>query len=64
MLNANHLMMEYIEGCTTDYFVGIYSPMLNADGTPREEFFIEDGLHLSRKGYKVWSAALKPYLLK
>lgn len=64
MLKANLLIKEYLDGSTKDYFVDIYSPMLNSDGTPREKLFIEDGLHLSKKGYKVWSAALKPYLLK
>jgi lysophospholipase L1-like esterase len=38
--------------------------MIDTHGTPREELFVEDGLHLSEKGYRVWSDALKPYLLK
>jgi hypothetical protein len=32
--------------------------MLNADGTPRSEFYTGDGLHLNAAGYAVWRQAL------
>jgi len=38
--------------------------MIDTNGTPREELFVEDGLHLSEKGYRVCSDALMPYLSK
>ncbi|MGY5355811.1 GDSL-type esterase/lipase family protein [Wenyingzhuangia sp. IMCC45467] len=36
------------------YFIDIYDAMLNASGKPNQDYFIEDGLHLNKKGYKVW----------
>jgi lysophospholipase L1-like esterase len=43
-------------------FVDTWAPMLGADGLPRKELFVKDGLHLSAEGYKVWAAALKKHV--
>ena len=36
---------------------------LGADGEPRPELFIADGLHMSAEGYALWTTILKPVLL-
>jgi lysophospholipase L1-like esterase len=36
--------------------------MLGADGKPRPELFVKDGLHLSREGYDVWNKLIRPVL--
>lgn len=36
------------------HWIDIYNAMLNADGCPNAEYYLSDGLHLSRKGYLVW----------
>ena len=38
--------------------------MLDAQGKPRLEIFRKDGLHLNEKGYAMWTAIVKPKLLK
>jgi lysophospholipase L1-like esterase len=43
-------------------FVDIDAPMLGADGKPRAELFIADGLHLSDAGYRLWSDLVRPHL--
>lgn len=51
--------------CQTDArltFLDVDKPMLGNDGRPRGELFIADGLHLSPKGYKLWTSLLKPHL--
>lgn len=40
-------------------YVDIVPGMLGADGQPRPELFVKDGLHLSAAGYAVWKEALK-----
>lgn len=45
-------------------FVDVETPMLGPDGTPREELFIADGLHLSESGYTLWRDLLQPYLME
>ncbi|MCA9075644.1 MAG: hypothetical protein KDA93_11470 [Planctomycetaceae bacterium] len=44
-------------------FVDIDTPMIGDDGEPRQELFIEDGLHLSEEGYRLWSKLVMPHLV-
>ena len=37
--------------------------MLNRKGYPDNAFFVSDSLHLSEKGYDLWSKILKPILI-
>ena len=51
--------------CETDErleFIDIDGPMLGPDGKPRQELFVEDGLHLSPLGYAIWAQVIKPHL--
>ena len=43
-------------------FVDIAPGMLGADGKPRPDLFLGDGLHMNAKGYEVWRTVLLPYL--
>jgi lysophospholipase L1-like esterase len=51
--------------CETDSrctFVDTATPLLDADGRTRPEFFVEDQLHLSPAGYAIWKESLAPQL--
>jgi len=59
---ANALIRDH---CRTDDrpdYVDVDGPMLGWDEKPRQEFFVEDGLHLTPKGYAVWAALVRPFL--
>lgn len=43
-------------------FINMQSPMLGAEGKPREDLFVEDRLHLNAAGYALWSERLRPLL--
>lgn len=43
-------------------FIDVATPMLDANGRPRAELFLEDGLHMNRKGYELWRGIVAPYL--
>ena len=43
-------------------FVDVFTPMLDANGQPRAELFIEDRLHMNAAGYAIWRDAIAPYL--
>ncbi len=43
-------------------FIDIDAPMIGSDGRPRAELFVEDGLHLSAEGYKLWTSLVLPHL--
>ena len=43
-------------------FIDIRPVMLGADGRPKAELFLEDGLHLSVAGYVAWAGVFGPQL--
>jgi len=59
---TNALIREY---CDTDDrlgFIDVDGTMLGWDGKPRKDLFIEDGLHLSPKGYALWTVLVQPFV--
>jgi len=45
-------------------YVDVWTPMLNNDGTLMRDLFIEDGLHMNKKGYDIWGPVLAKYVGK
>lgn len=43
-------------------YVDPWPSMIGADGTPKPELFVEDGLHMTPAGYKAWTEMLRPHL--
>ena len=51
---ANNLVAAHCAVDARIAFLDISEPMLGADGKPRPELFVDDGLHLSEAGYAIW----------
>jgi lysophospholipase L1-like esterase len=62
MREANRLIAADCADSKKLAFVDIDKPMLGDDGTPRAELFLDDGLHMSEAGYKIWSDLVRPEL--
>lgn len=62
MKEANRLIENFLQQQKKAKFVNVYQLMLNADGKPMGDIFLDDQLHMNRKGYAIWQQALKPYL--
>jgi len=45
-------------------YIDIATPMLNEQGTPKEEIFQLDNLHMNQVGYAIWVDILKPILMR
>jgi lysophospholipase L1-like esterase len=43
-------------------FLDVDGAMLGFDEKPRKELFLDDGLHLSAKGYELWTTLIRPLL--
>ena len=59
---ANALVRQYCAAHPHLTFMDIVPPMLGADGTPRNELLLDDGLHMTPAGYKIWNDTLRPLL--
>jgi len=64
MVEANNLIRDFLKKKGKNVFVDVYNKMLKADGTPMEDLFIEDKLHMNAKGYKIWQKEIQKHLLK
>jgi hypothetical protein len=64
MKECNRLIEEFLRTQNRARFVDIASPMFDANGDLPPDLFIQDGLHPSAKCYAMWTAIIKPILLK
>jgi lysophospholipase L1-like esterase len=60
--DANALIREYCDADDRLGFVDVDGSMLGWDAQPRKDLFIQDGLHLSPKGYELWTALVRPFV--
>jgi len=52
---ANNLIeSEIVRNNNNWKFINIFDAMLDATGVPDKEYYVNDGLHLSAKGYQLW----------
>ena len=61
---ANALIAADCAEDDTLMFLDVWPPMLGADGKPKQELFLADGLHMSDAGYQIWVDMLRPQLDK
>ena len=61
-VKANSLIRDDCERGERLGYVDIVPLMLGSDGTPNPELFVKDGLHLSPKGYEIWTAEINKLL--
>ena len=59
---ANALIRQMCERDDRLGFVDVDGPMLGWNEKPRPDLLVEDGLHLSPKGYELWTALTRPFL--
>lgn len=64
MKEANEQIKVYLQDKKKSVFIDVYSAMLNADGSIKNELFVEDRLHMNDKGYEIWRSLIGPHLLK
>ncbi len=62
MKKANTMINEYLNSKSYGYFVDIFSPMIGTEGKPCKKWFIEDGLHMTKEGYALWTEVLAPFI--
>jgi lysophospholipase L1-like esterase len=62
ILQANKLIRDWAMTQKGVAFLDVVPAMLDAQGQPKPDLFIEDGLHMNAKGYALWVAQVSPWL--
>jgi lysophospholipase L1-like esterase len=61
---ANVMIKNFLAKKKKTSFIDVYHKMLNPNGTPFTDIFLEDKLHMNAKGYAIWKKEIEPYLIK
>ncbi len=61
---ANDEIATYLKTQKNTAFIDVYHKMLKPDGSPMEDIFLDDNLHMNAKGYTIWQKVIQPYLKK
>ena len=64
MSKANRMLADLASGNEKVHFINISLDMLNVNGTPRNDIFESDSLHLNDAGYEILKNALTPHIYK
>lgn len=61
---TNDALRTWAAGQRNVAYIDVFTPMLDADGVPRESLFIADRLHMNADGYALWREIIAPYLVR
>jgi lysophospholipase L1-like esterase len=64
MMASNKRIKKYLKKKKNTSFVSVWNSMLDDEGKPIADIFIEDRLHMNAKGYAIWQKIIEPYLKK
>jgi lysophospholipase L1-like esterase len=65
MMEGNRLIQKFLKSRNRNaVFVDVWKTMLGPDAKPMEDLFVEDMLHMNKKGYAIWQKLIEPYLKK
>ncbi len=62
MRDANSRIQALTQADDLLDFADIDTPMMGPDAKPRPELFLDDGLHLTEEGYRVWTKVIRPLI--
>lgn len=59
---ANDEIRNFLQSKKRAAYVDIWDDMLDKNGAPRKELFLNDMLHMNAAGYAIWQKAIAPHL--
>ena len=62
-LAFNNRLERYCNRKKQVEFVNVWTPMCDKSGNILHELFLEDGLHMNKKGYDIWGETISGFLI-
>ena len=60
---ANNLIEnEIVKNDNNWQFINVFKDMIDANGRPKNELYVRDGLHLSKAAYRLWEEKVNNYI--
>ena len=63
MVNVNKKLEQLTTSDDRLIYIDVATPMLNEDGSIREDLFVTDMLHMNQKGYDIWRSTVAPIIV-
>lgn len=63
-IKGNDLIKKFLATKKNTGFIDVYKEMIDDEGKPRAELFLDDNLHMNKQGYAIWKNVIEPYLKK
>ncbi len=64
VIAANTLIKDFLKAQTKAAYIDVFSAMVDQQGNPKPDLFVDDKLHMNQKGYAIWVEIIGPYLIK
>lgn len=64
MRDGNALIRGFLKKRKHTGYVDVYGEMIDDEGRPVADLFLDDQLHMNKKGYAIWQKLIEPHLLK
>ena len=61
---CNELIKDFLKNQTKTAYIDVFSAMIDEKGNPNADLFVDDRLHMNKKGYAIWVQVIEPYLIK
>ena len=61
---GNELIRTFLKTQKATDYIDVYKEMIDDEGKPVPDLFVEDNLHMNKKGYVIWQRVIEPYLKK
>ena len=61
---ANEGIRKFLVKKKRTGYIDVYKEMIDDEGKPRAELFLNDNLHMKKEGYVIWQRIIAPYLIK
>ncbi len=61
---ANVMIQNFLKTKRRTTYIDVFHAMVKEDGTPMTDIFLDDKLHMNKKGYAIWQKIIEPHLLK
>lgn len=58
----NLIETEIVKHNNNWHFIDIFKKMIGPDGRPKNEYFLDDALHLSESGYRLWKDIINQHI--
>ncbi len=62
MKEANKKIADFMKKQPNAAFIDITKVMQDENGNVRKDLFVEDMLHMTPEGYRLWTSVMNPYM--